>query len=157
MRQEPQAQQTKTFKGGVTIMELKPDEAIAFTKRQWLNLIKRLCNHNLPDGLFISRESEYHICVSFTENKRLPFAKVIIATVKEENKNIKRNEKWKKAVIEAIKNLKPFKRLLREYEGCSIYWKHELWSSELKYTKSDDYPVFYVILNNSNLSTKIPM
>jgi hypothetical protein len=145
------SQQTKTLKGVV----LGPDEAIAFSKTQWLKLLKNL-HKKLPDGLCISRNSEYHMCITFTEDKRLPFAKIIIATVEQEKKDIKRNERWKKAVIEALKKNKAFMRVLKKNGGAgSLYWIHELWSSEVEYTKGKSYPVFFALLNNSNLSTTI--
>jgi hypothetical protein len=60
----------------------------------------------------------------------------------------------RKAVIAALKRNRSFRKLLDEYQAGKLMWAY---SSEFDDVRKRKYPVFYVILNNSNSPIEIPV
>jgi hypothetical protein len=140
---------------------LEPHTAIAFSERQWRNLLK------LPAGCSECWDPEYVANVCIGELKLLhygaceyfmcvpvinsPYARIFVfGTYEVPDLIIDRD---KAAVITALKKHRGFRRLLNKYRAGKLMWAY---ASEFDDVRKRKYPVFYVILNNSNSPVEIP-
>jgi len=129
--------------------------AIAFSERQWKNLLKLPTEY--PDcwdseyvatvrlgGLKLLHHGtcEYFMCVPVIN---APYARIFVFGTYEVPDLI--IDKEKAAVIAALKKHRGFRRLLNKYKAGKLVWAH---ASEFDDVRDNEYPVFYVILNNAD-------
>jgi hypothetical protein len=141
---------------------LEPQAAIAFSERQWEKVLK--LRKSFPECW----DPEYVATVSFGEVKLLhhgtceyfmcvpiinaPYARIFTFGTYEAPDLIIDEER--RAVINALKRNRSFRKLLDKYQTGKLMWAYD---SEFDDVRKRKYPVFYVILNNSRSSIEIPV
>ncbi|NAZ24039.1 MAG: hypothetical protein GU346_06275 [Thermocrinis sp.] len=126
---------------------LKPKAAIAFTEKGW----KRWRGLAIEKGIKLLHygANEYFMCVPVIN---APFAKVVVITVDE----VYLTEDDKRAVVEALRKSRAFMSLMkrRNIPVARLMWAY---SSEFDEVRDRKYPVFYVVLNDSNSPIEVPL
>jgi hypothetical protein len=137
------------------MIKLEPRQAIAFTEREWKELLNfpvdcRHCwdpEYTLKiNGLVHTGADEYFIVGAVDA----PYAKIIVFGVESSDLILD----WKKrAVLDALKKHKNFRKLLNRYQFAKIVWSYADMFDDVRNKK---YPVFYVIVNDSKSVIEIP-
>ena len=130
---------------------LKPGAAMAFTEEGWKRWRDLARVFLIEKGIKLLHygANEYFMCVPVIN---APFAKVVVITVDE----VHLTEDDKGAVVEALRKSRAFMSLMkkRNVPMAGLMWAY---SSEFDEVRDRKYPVFYVMLNDSNSPIEVPL
>jgi len=140
----------------IKVIEIEPYKAVAFTEKEWKELLKfpTDCPHCWDpeyvfevSGLVHTGADEYFVVGDDDE----PYAKIIVFGVESSDLILD----WaKRAALDALKRHRDFRKLLRRYGVGGIVWA---FSSEFDDVRHLKYPTFYVIVNDSKSVIRIPL
>jgi hypothetical protein len=127
-------------------VKLLPNQAVAFSEKQYQRFLKQVKSLNELQ-LYRHGENQFYTAIPLLKSY-LPFAEIKVITV--EPDRIFTHET--KPIREALKRNKAFRQLLKKgnYPVWQLVWKYSFSIDEFEEIKKLRYPVFYVILNNSN-------
>lgn len=130
-------------------LKLEPNKAVAFSEKQYQRFLKQA--KNLKE-LYKHAENQFYAATPLLTTY-LPFVEVKVLTV-EPCRIFASIESDMKPIKEALKNNKSFRKLIRL--SWTMVWKFSFSIDEFEEIKKIKYPVFYVILNNSDQTIEIP-
>jgi hypothetical protein len=143
----------------ISLTRLNPSQAIAFSEKQYERFLKQAKDlkeqGELNLQLYRHGENEFYTAVPLLRTS-LPFAEIKVITV-EPDRIFASIESEIKPIREALKKNKAFKRVLKNIPVWELTWKYSFTIDEFEEIKKIDYPIFYVILNNSNEVVEIPV
>jgi len=142
------------------VLRLEANQALAFSEKQWKRFIKQVKQLKEQGGINISiyshGENEFYTAIPLLKTS-LPFAEVKVITVEPER--IFTIDDETKIIRQALKKSRGFKRIvnLNNVPVWELVWKYSFSVEDFEEIRKIEYPLFYVVLNNSKESIEIPL